>query len=298
MNSLWGSRNSSSEAGAASQKPEEQMGDAAAAAAPTAPPAESESSSQPDPPQAVRPLLVRNASNPLPPALPPPPNQPPPPPVDNAPPNPQDSMSLAQLRRMLVDFPETKAVAYDFTYEDMGPIDEEIDEWFVYHNFWQWGRLSAAQRAFEDAWEQSIGANTTWDDVDDETRRKLLPDPLAGLSSTDPKERSNSLGILVYIVLGRWAQTAGKTGSAAPTDSKARSASTPEQLAAMKAGAKLLGEAGAAVVVWDALRKAFDPYWYDKNNATCVGIGTNIHLGLTMRLRRKVSTHKKLRMSC
>ncbi|PSR90819.1 hypothetical protein BD289DRAFT_430307 [Coniella lustricola] len=262
MNSLWAPRNSSTEAGAALQKPDEPMADTTASAS-TASSTDPEPSGQLDPPQDARPLLVRNASNPLPPALPPPPNQPPPPPIGNVPPNPQDSMSLAQLRRMLVDFPETKAVAYDFTYEDMGPIDEEIDEWFVYHNFWQWGRLSASQRAFEEAWERTTGVDSTWDSADDETRKRLVANALDTLKSPESKERSSALGTLVYIVLGRWAQTAGKTGVAAPLDSRARSASTPEQLAAMKAGVKLLGEVGAASVVWEALRKAFGPYWTD-----------------------------------
>lgn len=255
MNSLWPSRGSN-EASALPSKPEEEMGEAAAVAD-----IGPEHSEQPNPPQPSRPLLVRNSSaQPPPPAVPPPQNQPPPPPVGNAPLPPSDSLSLAQLRRIVAEFPKNDAVAYDFTYEDMGPIDEEIDEWFVYQ-FWQWVRLSNAQRAFESQWEERVGADTSWQDAGEEIRNKFVSDALAGLSSSESKERLNCLGRLVYVVLGRWRQTAGDAGTAAGRDRKARSASTPTQLAAMKAGAKLIGDTGGVVIIWDALRKAFDPFW-------------------------------------
>lgn len=254
MNSLWPSR-AANDADAPSNKPEEQLD--AAVVADIGP----EHPEEPHPPQPVRPLLQRNTSaQPPPPAVPPPPNQPPPVPVGNAPPPPSDSLSLAQLRRIVAEFPRTEAVAYDFTYDDMGPLDEEIDEWFVYQ-FWQWMRLNAAQRAFEWQWEHEYGATTSWDDVDEDVRLKFVSESLADLSSVDSKQRANSLGRLVYVVLGRWSQTAGGPASDKSRDSKARSASTPVQLAAMKAGAKLVGDMGGVATIWDALRKAFDPFW-------------------------------------
>ncbi|KAL2256768.1 hypothetical protein VTK26DRAFT_1152 [Humicola hyalothermophila] len=73
-------------------------------------------------------------------------------------PSPQDSLSLAQLRRFVAEFPaRTDVVAYDYVYEDTGPIGEEIDEWFMY-NFWQWVRLNAANRAFHSAWARIFPA--------------------------------------------------------------------------------------------------------------------------------------------
>lgn len=268
MNSLWPSR-VQSEANAPPSKPDQEIAEETAAIADIGP----ETSEQPNPPpqqpqpqvqqSSIRPLLMRNSSAPpLPPAVPPPPNQPPPPPIGNAPPPPPDSsLSLAQLRRIVAEFPKAESVAYDFTYEDMGPIDEEIDEWFVYQ-FWQWVRLNASQRAFEAQWEEEHGADTSWDDVDEEKRSQFVSQALTGLASSDIKERLSCLGRLVYIALGRWTQTAKRSGAAAGNDSKARSASTPRQLEAMKAGAKLIGDAGGAVIIWDALRKAFDPFWY------------------------------------
>lgn len=262
MSSLWPPRYlASSEAKDTPTKPDEEMEDTAmdtaVAVADIGPEHHGE---QPNPPQPVRPLMVRNASQPLPPAVPPPPSQPPPPPLGNAPLPPSDSLSLAQLRRIVADFPKADPVAYDFTYEDMGPLEEEIDEWFVYQAS-QWARLDAAQVAFDSQWEQDVLADTRWADVSRDARVKFVHDALAGLSSDDSKARLHSLGCLVYIVLGRWRQTAGGISVSALKAKKARSASTEEQLAAMKDGASLFG-AYEVTVIWDALRKAFDPFWY------------------------------------
>lgn len=215
---------------------------------------------QPNPPQPLRPLLVRNASQPPPPAVPPPPSQPPPPPAGNAPPPPSDSLSLAQLRRIVAEFPKADPVAYDFTYEDMGPIEEEIDEWFVYQAS-QWLRLDAAQKAFEMQWDQDFGVDQSWHKVGEEARTKFVAGALAGLSSDKSKDRLACLDRLVYIVLGRWVETAGGGSTAAPKDRKARSASTEAQLAAMKDGASLVGKSGVEIT-WEALQKAVEPFWY------------------------------------
>lgn len=305
MNSLWPSRptpgeNSKTDTDATEptsiSKPNEDM-EEAAAVADIGP----EHAEQPNPPQPVRPLLVRNssASAPAQPppstALPPPPNQPPPPPVGNAPPPPSDSLSLAQLRRIVADFPKAEAVAYDFTYEDMGPIDEEIDEWFVYQ-FWQWVRLSNAQKAFEGQWDNEFGADASWDDVSDGARTKFVSDALAGLSSTETKERLACLGRLVYIVLGRWKETAGGAGIAAGKDAKARSASTPRQLAAMKNAASLIGHTGGVVRIWDALRKAFDPFWYVEPSIWSHNSANDL-AGLKMPNNRKGAAPKRHRTS-
>lgn len=260
MSSLWPPRYlASSEAKEPPTKADEEMAEATmdAAVADIGP----EHGEQPNPPQPLRPLLVRNSSSqPLPPAVPPPPSQPPPPPMGNAPVPPSDSLSLAQLRRIVADFPKADPVAYDFTYEDMGPLEEEIDEWFVYQPS-QWARLDAAQVAFDTQWEQDFGAAKQWFDVSGHARAKFVQNALHGLSSNEAKDRLGSLGCLVYIVLGRWRQTAGGGSTAAPKDKKARSASTEEHLAAMKDGVFLFGE-HEVTVLWDALRKAFHPFWY------------------------------------
>lgn len=262
MNSLWSSSRAASDANAdanapaPANKPEDQMD--VAVVADIGPEHQSD---QPVPRPSVRPLLQRNTSaQPPPPAVPPPLNQPPPPPVANGPQPPSDSLSLAQLRRIVAEFPRAEAIAYDFTYEDMGPLDEEIDEWFVYQP-WQWERLKAAQRAFESHWDTNLGPTTSWDDLEQEAKKKYVAESLADLSSSESAQRASSLGRLVYVILGRWGQTAGAPASGKEKDTKARSPSTPAQLTAMKAAAKLVGDVGGVATIWDALRKAFDPFW-------------------------------------
>lgn len=251
MNSLWSSR-PSTEAEASTSKPTEELDQAAIADIGP------EHAEQPNP-QPVRPILQRESS--APPPVPPPSSQPPPIPVANALQQPSDSLSLAQLRRIVADFPRSEAIAYDFAYEDKGPVDEEVDEWFNYQ-FWQWVRLGASHRAFDLQWEHDFGATTSWDDVDEESKKKFVSEAVAGLSSADAKERLSCLGRLVYIALGRWMDTAAGAGHpAGGRDRKARSAATPAQLAAMKAGAKLIGDAEGVAPIWDALRRAFDPFW-------------------------------------
>lgn len=276
MSSLWPPRYlSSSEA---KQVPNNNNPDDETNGAPAVADIGPENGNIPNPPQPVRPPLVRNSSSqPLPPAVPPPASQPPPPPNGNAPPPPNghappppngnappppsDSLSLAQLRRIVADFPKADPVAYDFTYEDMGPLEEEIDEWFVYQPS-QWARLDVANHLFNQQWHEAHGEKATWYGVSNKTRIKLVSDALAGLSSDVDTIRLSSLGTLVYVVLGRWSETAGGGPTAAPKDNKTRSASTEAHLGAIKDGVWRVGTADGVRVLWDALRKAFDPFWY------------------------------------
>ncbi|ERS96544.1 HAM-2, protein required for hyphal anastomosis [Sporothrix schenckii 1099-18] len=68
---------------------------------------------------------------------------------------PLDSLSLSQLRRLASELPRNEPITYDFTYEDMGDFDDEIDEWFSYQVS-QWVRLNYAQQHFENRWERII----------------------------------------------------------------------------------------------------------------------------------------------
>ncbi|KAI5865452.1 N1221-domain-containing protein [Durotheca rogersii] len=205
--------------------------------------------------QPARPPLQRNQSQPLPPAqLPPPPASQPP-----------DSLSLAQLRRIVSEFPRLEPVAYDFKYSDTAPHAEEIEEWFVYQ-FWQWIRLNSAQRAFEWQWEHDIAARQdeiTWDQADDEIRTHFILQALDGVKADDTATRVAAIGRLTYLVLGRWADTAG----AAPTGDRAkiRSVAAPAQLAAINASVKLIAQWDGIPVIWAALRNAYESLWVDES---------------------------------
>ncbi|RYP27790.1 hypothetical protein DL767_007502 [Monosporascus sp. MG133] len=203
-------------------------------------------------PRPVRPQFQRNQSQPNPPAQTPPP-------AANQPSQPPDSLSLAQLRRIVSEIHETEPVAYDFVYSDTGPHAEEIDEWFVYQ-FWQWVRLNAAQRAFEGQWERLTGGKTCeapWEEASAETRTKFVQQALDGVSSAEPAFRANAVGRLVYLVLGRWADTAGQVQLQLDR-SKIRTVATQSQLDAMKSSVKMLAELGGIPVIWTALCDTYE----------------------------------------
>lgn len=254
MNSLWNSR-ASNDAAPASKPPVADVADTGIADV------SSDQSSRSGPDLPARPLLQRNAQGQAPPAVPPPPNQPPPVPANLAAgQQPPDSLSLAQLKRIVADFPRSEAVAYDFSYEDFGPVEEEIDEWFVYQ-FWQWVRLNATQRAFDWQWERDFG-NRTWEEAGLDAQKSFVRTTLNAVSSPDSKERAAAVSRLTYIVLGRWGSTACVSGSTAPKGKTVRSTATLSQLDAIKNGVQLIGDLGGIETIWPALRKAFEPFWY------------------------------------
>lgn len=238
----------------------------------------------PPPPPPTRPGLARNALQTGPP-LPPPPPPPLPGPAQGRArqqqqqyqhreqqqqqqqereqqqgvPAPTDSLSLLQLRRIVADVNRVEPVAYDFVYSDMGPHADEIDEWFSYQ-FW---RLNAAQRAFE--WHlnhESVAAGGahTWDDADNDTRARFVQAAIAGAQSNDAALRSASIGKLVYLVLGRWGDTA--MHNMTPRGA-GRSVASASQLQAIKAGVECLTSLEGLPVVWEALRNCFEVHWYD-----------------------------------
>lgn len=200
--------------------------------------------------QPVRPALQRNSSQPNPPAQPQPTNNQPP-----------DSLSLAQLRRIVSEFPRSEAIAYDFEYSDEGSHEEEIDEWFVYQS-WQWHRLNCAREAFDSQWEHDFAARQdeiTWDQADDKIQDKFIWQALDGVKASDATPRGAAIGRLTYIVLGRWAETAGSPPIDKPNP---RSAATASQLAAIHSGVELIAKLGGIPVIWAALRSTYERLWY------------------------------------
>ncbi|KAF5657269.1 hypothetical protein FHETE_10532 [Fusarium heterosporum] len=204
----------------------------------------------PAPPTSARPSLQRNTLQGAPPAAPmaPPPS--------NEQPQATDSLSLQQLRHIVAEFNRAEPVSYDFEYTDIGPHAEEIDEWFNYQ-LPQWVRLSAAQRAFKWHWEHEARSQNSWDDADNDTRTRFVQAAIAGVQSNDAALRSASIGKLVYLVLGRWNDTA--MANATPGDS--RSVASISQLQAIKAGVECLTSLEGLPVIWEALRSSFEVQW-------------------------------------
>ncbi|GJC93732.1 hypothetical protein ColKHC_02558 [Colletotrichum higginsianum] len=179
------------------------------------------------------------------------------PPAPSDQPQPTDSLSLMQLRRIVAEFSRGEPVAYDFVYSDMGSHDEEIDEWFVYQ-FWQWVRLNAAQRAFEWQWQHEYDMHTTWEETEHEARAKFTQDALDGLQVNDLTQRSASLGKILYLVLGRWGDT-----STPATIGDRRSAASATQLVAIRSSIAFLTSLGGIGTVWEALQNCFNVFWLD-----------------------------------
>ncbi|KAM3510641.1 hypothetical protein MY11210_005726 [Beauveria gryllotalpidicola] len=245
------------------------------------------------PPSATRPILQRNALQRA--ALNSPQhggNSATPMPQAPAPPLPTDSLSLAQLRKIVNEVNRPEQPAYDFVYADMGPHAEEIDEWFMYQ-FWQWVRLSSAQKAFEWHWNHETtasgqsGHEVAWEDADNDTRTRFVQAAIAGVQCNDAALRSASIGKLVYLVLGRWGDTA-LPNTAAPDDEQekdgdgatrskgsGKSIASIMQLQAIKAGVECLASLEGLPVVWEALRHAFELHWSgDVPNPQSAGQGS------------------------
>jgi hypothetical protein len=180
-----------------------------------------------------------------------------------------DSLSMAQLRRIMTMGPSSEPTVYDYDYTDTGPIAEEIDEWFVYQ-FWQWVRLNAAQRAFEWQWDRDFGRHR-WAILDADAKEKFMADSLKGFDSADHSIRSASIGKVLYIILGRWGDTAGGVAPPTTKDPKIRSAATPAQLWAIKEGVELLSRVKGLPVVWTSLARALDAISPDGQDAKTSG---------------------------
>ncbi|KAK2023045.1 N1221-domain-containing protein [Colletotrichum zoysiae] len=251
MNSLWPSRPVNE--GAPVEKEPPPTGDVADAVVADVGP----DASDPPPPTAARPSLQRNSSAPSPVPAPAPDPPAPMPPAPSDLPQPTDSLSLLQLRRIVAEFSRGEPVAYDFVYNDMGSHDEEIDEWFVYQ-FWQWVRLNAAQRAFEWQWQHEYDVQSTWEETEYQTRVKFTQDALDGLQAKDPAHRSASIGKVLYLVLGRWGDT-----STPATMGDRRSAASAFQLEAIRSSIVFLTSLNGIATVWEALQGCFDVFWSD-----------------------------------
>lgn len=178
-----------------------------------------------------------------------------------------DSLSLAQLRRIVSEFPRAEAAAYDFEYADTASHAEEIDEWFSYQP-WQLDCLTKAQRAYESQWEHDMAAKeeeVTWDKATEEIRSIFICQALDETKSRDPAVCAAATGRLVYLALGRWADTAAPVAE----ESKRRTLATTKQLLAIKAGVRAIAELGGIPTIWQALRYALDNALYVSPVSCC-----------------------------
>lgn len=180
---------------------------------------------------ARRPQLTRVTT------APPPPQQPPPPPAFQNVGLPQDSLSLAQLKKTLQDVANQDLIEYDFKYSDTASFEEELDEWFYYTEA-QARTLSRARSTFERRWKKH--SNGDFFSANISTRVEFVQHYAAHLTSSSSKKRCQSLQTLMYIALGIWYETAGIMNDDDDVRSSARAACTQSQLAAIKYGCRLI----------------------------------------------------------
>lgn len=159
-----------------------------------------------------RPGLARDA------AAPPPPMQPPPPaPGQNAVELAPDSLSLAQLRRIVQDIPRVEQQAYAFRYADTQPFPEELDEWFQYSGP-ERTLFIICNTSFHLAWqnfchEHSVDVNSSYLDADREFQKSFLRHHFTKLQDLklDLRAHIQALEVICYALCGVWKLTAGKS---------------------------------------------------------------------------------------
>lgn len=173
------------------------------------------------PPQSGRPKrpeLRRESS------APPPPLQPPPPaPVQQNEQRAPDSLSLAQLRRLMQEMPRVEQPAYAFEYADAQPFVEEVEEWFQYNEFDR-VMLMGMRSSFEHRWhifsqgQISFAGPLAWLEADDGVRKSFVEQALKGLRNDDLYARIEALETVCYALTGVWGVTAGRAVPEYPED--------------------------------------------------------------------------------
>ena len=195
----------------------------------------------------IRPGLHRDGS------APPPPSQPPPaaPPQQDSAENPTDSLSLAQLKKLVNEMPKIEQPAYAFEYADSQDLPAEVEEWFDYGES-DCTMLLNTRESFEHKWRLYCestkgprGEEPNWLDVDDEYRKSFLSGMLSTLDNPATQSRLENLESVAYILCGTWGLTAGLTSlKERAEDASPESSTEPDyrlvQLGWMRRGAQLL----------------------------------------------------------
>jgi len=160
----------------------------------------------------TRPIMKRESSAPRPPA-----------PMEDIPQEPQDSLTLAELKRMRSGFstapappkPELQPFenVYDFEYTDAQDFLTETEEWFAY-NEQERSVLQGLQQNYAQAWSEHTGTSDgnapAWIDSNDKAVA-FVRGQVKRLQQQDTQARFSALQVLCDLVLGNWHETAGGT---------------------------------------------------------------------------------------
>ena len=222
-----------------------------------------------------RPQLQRNQPQP------PPPHQPPPPPAPQQANNPNDSLSLMQLRRIVTEFPKIEPTSYAFAYSDTATFEEEVDEWFSYNEA-EFKRLHRAKDTFERRWKKFSGK--PWLESDKKEREQFVEQEVEDLRDVELRRRCKGLQTILHIILGVWDETAGlkstdttepeNQGKEAPPEpqdekdgseysgTKPKTTATESQIKQMKTGVLFVAQAGGITVLYQVMQNAFKCLWF------------------------------------
>lgn len=199
---------------------------------------------------------------------------PPPPPLQPPPPAPSqqnaglapDSLSLAQLKRIVQDIPKLEQRAYAFEYADCQPFPEELDEWFQYSEPERM-MLLGSKVSFEHHWkefcESSASAQVSWLDASSHLRKAFMERMLGELHNPDLFLRIEALEAVCYTMAGVWGVTAGKSVDDYPDEPTAKEAAeTPRskslQIKWIENNVLLVHECSGIQTLFEYMRKVFD----------------------------------------
>ncbi|KAM5475188.1 Factor arrest protein 11 [Microsporum audouinii] len=223
---------------------------------------------------------------------PPPPLQPPPPaPVQQGTENQTDSVSLAQLRKIVQDLPKSDLPSYAFNYDDCQPFPEEINEWF---NDDEPDKLMllGCKATFEQSWPsfcQSLSeipeCDTCWLSASDHHKMAFIKKMIELFSSTDIFSRLDALENIAYTLTGIWVSTAGRVAEDYPLDiTEHDAAETPKkrsmQIQWMIKNAHILQQCQGIQALFNYLRRFFDkdqPFMQDDMKAFTNENGTTAY---------------------
>ncbi|KAJ5092402.1 Phosphatidic acid phosphatase type 2/haloperoxidase [Penicillium alfredii] len=223
---------------------------------------ETESASQPAK-AARRPELRRDGS------APPPPLQPPPPaPVQQNIGQATDSLSLAQLRRLVHEMPKVEQPAYAFEYADAQPFPDEIEEWFQYNDFDR-VMLMGMKTTFNHVWHTFYQQHTSdphqlsWQDAPEDLQRFFVVQMLKRSEQLDVSTRLEGLESICYLMTGVWGVTAGRAAPDYPHDVDSKmAAETPQskslQIEWIEKNVSLVQQCSGIEVLIECLCRLFD----------------------------------------
>jgi hypothetical protein len=159
----------------------------------------------------MRPGLRRDNSVPSPAPLHLPPPAPPVPAAEAEQPVPTDSLSLAQLQRLVNNLPSAEPAPYTFKYDDASSFEDELEEWFSY-NLEEQAMLLKTRTSFSTDWQSYMSGESDtcdWHMADPGRRKEYMSSLLDAITKTDPAGKLRRLEALVYVLLGCWHESAG-----------------------------------------------------------------------------------------